>query len=223
MAYSVSVKNKAVSLRERGFSLNEIHLATGITKSTLSVWLRNVFLSEMAQKRLKKKIRAAVFASAEKKRRETRKLIDSYLEKYINDVNQLRLNIKLARLLCALIYWCEGIKNDHSSLIFTNSDPRLVKAFLSLFRKSFNLSEKKFRVCVHLHKYHNPKVILSLWSKITDIPLNQFTQPFLKMNVQKRIHEDYKGCASIRYHDVSIHRELLGLAGAFLKSYGSMN
>ena len=128
----------------------------------------------------------------------------------------LNMSKSVAKLLCAMIYYCEGAKNTRSSLIFINSDPQLIQSFLKLLRRVFVLDERKFRVCLHLHSYHNQDQQISFWSKITRIPKNQFIKPYIKDHTGIRKREGYQGCASIRYHDTNLSKQLLMMAKAFM-------
>jgi len=219
MAYHINIKNSAIKLRRLGYSLNEIHDKLKVSKSVISGWVRDLSMSEKAKTRLLKKIKIGQFISAENKKRKTRQIIETYFEKAIKNLRRVRINDNLSKLICSLIYWCEGTKNLNSGISFANSDPQLVRTFLKLFRNSFNLDENKFRVCVHLHEYHNSKKQLKFWSDVTGINQGQFLKPFLKKNTGKIIRNDYNGCVSIRYHDTAIARQLLMTAKAFLTKY----
>ena len=72
-----------------------------------------------------------------------------------NYFKSVDLDKSIMFLLCSMIYESEGGKSNFGVLEFTNSDPDLVKIFLSFLRKSFTLDENKFRVVMHLHSYHN--------------------------------------------------------------------
>src|SRR6185369_13954076 len=97
-----------------------------------------------------------------------------------------------------------GNKSPRSFITFTNSDPDLVATFLRLFRNSFDLDEKRFRVLMHLHKYHNEEVQRNFWNKITRIKNEQFYRSYLKPNSGKYKKEGYQGCIKVQYTDVSI-------------------
>ncbi|MDP3697179.1 MAG: hypothetical protein Q8R55_04075 [Candidatus Taylorbacteria bacterium] len=140
----------------------------------------------------------------------------NYLESAISEIAQIKIDKKLSRLLCAAIYWCEGTKSPKAGVCFTNSDPKLVRKFLFLLRNSFELDEKKFRPCIHLHSYHNPQKQLAFWSKMTNINKRQFIKPYLKLNTGKRIRDNYQGCISVRYHSNDLARRLIAIAKGFL-------
>ena len=216
MAYSFLMKERAIRLRKRGYSLKEIAGQLKIMKSTVSLWVRNIDLNEIAKARLLTKIKAGQFAAGESKRKKVRNQMEDYYRSATTALKGRKLDDISSKLLCAMIYWCEGAKNHYAGVRFTNSDPNLIKSFLHLLRKSFVIDEKKFRVCIHLHKYHDPAKQLDFWSQITNIKKSQFIKPYQKPNTGKRIREGYQGCATIYYHSNDLARRLLMFARAFL-------
>jgi transposase len=51
MKRKIIEKIKAIELRKRGYSVNEIVKNIGVSKSSISTWVRNVVLSEQSRKR----------------------------------------------------------------------------------------------------------------------------------------------------------------------------
>jgi hypothetical protein len=121
-----------------------------------------------------------------------------------------------AKGICALLYGCEGTKND-TRAAFINSDPDLIRFFLSLFRKAFPVDEKKFRVQMYLHGYHDEKQQLRFWAGVTGIHEEQFSKTFQKKNGEKNIREGYQGCISVRYNSADVQRELVSVYREILK------
>lgn len=212
----IKEKNKAIEMRKLGFSMGEISRELNVSKSTVSLWVSDVSLSEIAQKRLDLKISHGQKEVIKMKKIKTQ-LKDEEARTFASkEIKNIDFKIENQRLLCAMIYWCEGSKSKSDSVRFTNSDPNLLKTFLQLFRKSFNLDESKFRVCVHLHKYHNVDKQLNFWSKTLRIQLRQFVKPYLKKSSGLYKKDGYQGCVSLRYYDVSIARKLTALAQVFM-------
>lgn len=222
MKRQIEEKLQAIAWREKGYSLNEIVEKVRASKSIISVWVRNTPLSESAKERLLARTRLGPIISAEVKRKKTQQILDNHKINASRQIETVELNVPLIRILCSLIYWCEGSKNHYYGMTFTNSDPRLVKTFLFLLRSGFVLDESRFRPCIHLHTYHNPSKQLNFWSKITKIPKRQFIRPYLKPNTGKRIRKDYPGCISVKYHSTDIARQLLMTAEVFLSKYGGI-
>ena len=214
---------KAIHLRLQGYSLNEIARQLNVSKASVSVWVRGTVLPKRAQERIEmKRHKARVKAAKTNRGRTAAHLEDAAaIAKLI--VSKLKLDAEFMQVMCALLYWCEGekTKND-KTLTFANSDSRLVTTFLHLLRKGFELDEKKFRVCLHLHDYHKEKVQKQFWSRVTQIPITQFLKTYQKPHTGKRTREGYAGCASIRYYDTRIARQIQALARAVLQKYGSI-
>ncbi len=219
MAHSIEVREKAVGLRSKGYSFNEISDRLNISKGLLSQWLSGLVLSPEAKQRLRGKISAGQLAAIESHRKKTRKLQEEYDYRSALIIDAFHPDKNVALVLAAMIYWCEGAKNPSRGIDFTNSDARLVKTFLNLLRTAFVLDEKKFKAVVHVHSYHDPARQIKFWSKVTNIPVSQFSKPFLKRNSGRRIREGYEGCISVRYFDAKIGRQLLSLAQAFMVRY----
>lgn len=209
MRLPIEIKKLAVQKRKAGYSLSEIASELHISKSTSSLWLHSIPLSEKGIRRLtKKKILGqykTILIRQERRKRQTALIENNAMV----TIKTIRLSKRLSKLLCALIYYCEGVKGADNHVTFINSDPGLVRLFLSLFRKAFSLDEKKFRILMHLHAYHSERTQKLFWNKITNIPFNQFLRTYRKSNTKKRIRENYQGCVSIRYYDVIIIRALL--------------
>ena len=217
----ISEKNEAIRLRNMGHSLNEIATLLTVSKSSTSLWLRDVQLSRLAQKRISQKRAKAYQKSARTHRNQTRKRLEEATLSAEKILARFDPNQNILMVLCALLYWCEGekTKNDQT-LTFANSDPNLVATFLYLLRKSFKLDEKKFRICLHLHDYHEQKKQIRFWSHLTGVPSSQFSKTYQKPHTGKRKRQGYAGCASIRYYDTRIARKVQALARAVLRKYG---
>ncbi len=205
------IREKAKKLRTRGFSLREISSRFRISKSTASIWSKDIILSNTAMRRLEKRKMLGQYKTIllRKKRRENKQKI--LLKQSQKIFNNFTLNKDRAKIICALIYYCEGVKGVDTLVTFINSDPTLISIFLFLFRKAFIIDEKKFRVLMHLHEYHKESIQKNFWSKITKIPENQFYKTYWKQNEGKRIRKDYQGCVSIRYYNDIIAKELLAI------------
>ena len=52
--HPIEIKEKALELRRKGYSVKEIADELKIAKSTSSFWIRNILLNERAKQRLKK-------------------------------------------------------------------------------------------------------------------------------------------------------------------------
>lgn len=112
------------------------------------------------------------------------------------------------RIICAVMFWCEGEKSTSSGLRFMNSDPTMMRLFITLLRKGFTIDESKFRALLQLHDYHEELRQIQFWSEITDIPPVQFHKSYIKPHTSKNTREGYPGCMSLRYGDANLAKLL---------------
>jgi transcriptional regulator with XRE-family HTH domain len=212
-------REAAIKLRNQGYALNEIAQRLGIAKSTASLWVRDVALSPAARARIEGLQSAGQKAAQEIKRAATkRKLAEAEREAHAV-VRRTPMSADEALIVCALMYWCEGEKSrDDKTFTFSNSDPELVRAFMSLLRTAVPLDETRFRMRIHLHEYHDEGAQRKFWSRVTGIPEAQCGKTYWKPHTGKTIKPGYPGCVHLSYYDVRLARKIAATARVFLQS-----
>lgn len=215
MAYPLPLKRKAEHLRKNGYSLKEIAKKLCIAKGTASKWLRDIALSEKALKRLQGRRRLGQYKAQQTRKKNREKKFRQLKAEKRKDLSGSKIDERILKLCCSLLFWCEGGKYTDSHIAFVNSDPILIQTFVNLLRQSFKLDEKKFRALIHIHEYHSDTKQKKFWSKITKIPIGQFTQSYKKPNTKKRKRKSYPGCVRVSYHDAKVAKELKALYTVF--------
>ena len=167
-------KNIARKLRQEGLSLNEIREKTGFTKSSISLWVRNIKLSKKHKNELSK--RGIRKETIEKRRisriTNTNNRRQVIIDNAIKDIK--KISKKELWLIGIALYWGEGTKTLRSGLQFSNSDPYMIKVMMEFFKINCEVPIEKFRGHIHLHPHLNEKKAKKYWSTISGIPLNQF-------------------------------------------------
>ena len=209
---------KAIELRKIGHSVKELHHEIGVSKSTISRWIQNIVLSQKAQKRLTDRSTKARIKAELTIREKTRQKKIEANNFAAGMINSCCIDDSLKAIVCSMIYFCEGAKSL-DTVCFINSDPGMIALFLSLLRNSFDLDEKKLRVLMQLHDYHDEKLQRKYWSSITRIPENQFNKTYFKISDHRYKKEGYQGCIMVRYHDASIARKINAIAKTFMERY----
>ena len=101
-------KKEVIELREKGYSYKEIREKVKVSKSSLSLWLKGVYLTNAQKERLiKKRLNGARKGSLFRNRTKQiiRKEINNKAKKEITDISQ-----KEMYHLGAMLYWAEGAK-----------------------------------------------------------------------------------------------------------------
>ena len=207
-AHKGSIRKRAIELREAGHSLGEIARKLNISKSTASLWLRATTLNSTVIKRINSLKKLARQKASLAIHNNHLVEMEKIRKKSSETVKKIKLDdVPLSKVFCSLLYWGEGGKVDNH-ITFINSDPKMIRVFLKLFRKSFIPDESKFRALVHIHEYHDETQVKNYWSKITKIPLQKFSKSYLKPHTGKSIRNGFMGTIKIKYFDSKIVYEL---------------
>jgi len=86
-------------------------------------------------------------------------------------------------------------------------------------RKGFDINEEKIRVRLQLHSTHNEKKEKLFWSKMLNIPLNQFSKSTITNPNNKRKRLEYRGTCTIKYYDVKLLLQITGIYSFFGKLF----
>lgn len=219
MAQKSNEKTKAIRLRKQGKTYNEILEVVPVAKSTLSLWLREVGLSKGQKQRLTAKKHAAQLRGGARKRairEESTRLIFSECKKDINSLSKRELF-----LLGVALYWAEGSKQKmHSPSVgidFANSDPEMIRLFLSWLQEIAQVPESDIKLTIHLHKNHMHRYeeVIKYWLQVTRLPKEIVTKPIIKKHNpqtrRKNTGDDYFGLVSIYVRkSTNLNRRIMG-------------
>jgi hypothetical protein len=197
---------RARELRAQAWTLNEIAAELGVSKSSVSIWVRDVDFTPRPRNRghpagpkhpmrLKKEAEIARCAV------EAAELVGNVTDRDL--------------LMYALaLYAGEGTKGV-GGLVFANSDPRLITVFLRWLRSQFDIPESKFRLRMYLHEDLDLHAAQQFWHGVTGIPIHQFGKPYRAaadntMRSNRHIH----GCVGVAVHSRLLQRRVLAMIEA---------
>lgn len=182
-------KNRVRELRAKGYSISEIGRVVKVSKSSISLWVRDIALTSLQKDKLAAK---GVTREAVEKRRKSRLKNENARRQIIIDAakNQIqKLSPKELWLIGVMLYWAEGGKTVRGIVRFSNSDPEMIKLMMAFFRRICNVSENKFRGHIHIHPHLDYRKAEDYWSNVTSIPLGQFYKTYRKMNKSSGKHK----------------------------------
>lgn len=108
-----------------------------------------------------------------------------------------------------MLYLGEGAKSPNGQVNFTNSDPESIVLFLRFFRKIYNPQESRLRCRLYCFSNLNINKEIEYWSKLTQIPLLQFSKPYIaKPKTQKHVKITH-GVCHIVYSDKRLLDQIL--------------
>lgn len=199
--YTEDVVNKVRESRKKGLSIKTLEKKFNIPNTTISRWIRDIASENRA------------FINARLKEEQFKKQYNSLLENY-------EINSDNAKILLSLFYWCEGGKYPATNcLAFSNSDYQLVKTFLELLRLAFSIKEKRLRVHLQIHSTHKYQKIIGFWCKLLNVSKEQFYKPTITNPTYKMKRRDYYGTCTIKYHDVKMLLQIMGIYETFSNKF----
>lgn len=212
------VKEKVIDLRKKGMSYSQIKEKVTVSKSTLSLWLREFPLSseKIIELRDKSPKRIENYRNTMKKKREER--FEQVYQKVSKDIR--KLSKRELFLFGIALYWGEGGKTKNTELSMSNTDPAVLKYFL-LWLQSLGADRTKLRVRLQLYNDMTEKKEIEYWSKELSLPRNVFKKSYIKKSNQS--HLSYKqrffhGTCNISYGDVHMSEYIF----ASMKYLGNM-
>src|ERR1700733_11476032 len=217
------LRAKARELRAQGLDYEEIAAALGVAKGSVSLWVRDLprpARLSYAECRKRSAEGAQRYWEAERPVRGARRAsARAAAAAQIGDVTDRELLIA-----GAIAYWCEGAKSKphrpSERVIFTNSDPSLIRFFLRFLEAGGTAAENlAFRI--YIHESADARSAEIFWLKVTGAQPDQFLTPALKRHnpktVRKNVGDDYHGCLRIEVRQGSdLYRKIEGWAEAIM-------
>lgn len=173
-------KEKARILRKKGYSINQIIKKTGFVKASVSLWVRDIILTDKQKEKLSERGRSL---KSIEKRRINRLNNESNKRKII--INNAKKDFKTIsledlKLIGTILYLGEGAKTKRGTVAVANSDPDVIKIMLRFFREILKVPEHKLRGHIHTFLHADVEKTEKYWSKVTGIPINQFYKTYTK-------------------------------------------
>lgn len=182
-------KRKVIELRKQGKSYSEIKKIINVSKSSLSLWLKDVVLTKDQIKGIQEKKLRAV----ERYKKSMRLKREERLKKYYDDQFKKWTPLsKREELIAGLfLYWGEGNKVSSNSISISNTDPSVIRFSYYWIKNCLNISEEKISIRLHLYKDMNIDKETNYWLNQIGVKRNQFKSPYIKNSLRSDI--DQKG------------------------------
>jgi predicted transcriptional regulator len=167
---------QALSLRKRGFTLEEIARICDVSKSTVSKWLKNNTISIEITKQNKRRAgqenakRLQLMSKTRTKERQYR-----YKEVERSAEVEFKHYKKDPLFIAGLItYSSIGDLGDERIIRLTTARMMAHKTFISFAVEYLGVSKNKIKLWLLLYPDHNEETCMKKWHKATTLPYSQF-------------------------------------------------
>ena len=199
--------------RFNGLSVRELAIAAGVSKSSVSLWVRDIQLTEGQLAELRERNPAynaqrngaAILVARGRARRagyqeEGRALVREGHDRFVQ---------------ACLLYWAEGAKARHS-LSFSNADAEMVLLWMDLLRTTFHVAEDRIRITCYLYADHVARQaeVEDYWLELTRLHRSNMCRSIVnnysRSSKRKRQNKLPYGTVKVAVHDTRLIQMVLG-------------
>ena len=204
-------RRKARDLRARGWSIKEIERHLGVSRSSVSRWVRGVELEPEMRQALVAKVRPGPLIAAERKAARARSVRLGY---QVEGRRLARERSAEYAAGCAL-YWAEGSR-ERNVVKLTNSDPEMLAYFADFLRTQFGVSSADIVIRCNLFADHlqRQEEIEDVWLKRLGLARSSLRastiNTYSKYSKKKRTNKLPYGTCALLVYSTKIAQTLLG-------------
>lgn len=202
-------------------SIREISSKTGLAKSTLSGWLKNVELTAEQKNLLSERNPATTEYHKSGKSRTwlyaitVQRKINSKAKRvsYQRDgANRVKNGVDSLFVTGCALYWAEGSKKKDSAIL-CNTDANMLRIFILFLETCFKIEKSRISFSVQYHKREDESKIRSYWLLTLGLPESSARKFYCSDNrvvtgKKTKIHPN--GICSVMLHDTKIVQMIYG-------------
>ena len=199
-------QERARELRAEAWTLDEIAAELGVSKSSVSLWVRDVEFDPRPRRAAR---RRGPNALQRAKAEEIERLLAEGRERIG------RLSERDLLIAGTALYAGEGFKTRQVGM--ANTNPAVLLLFVTWLRRCFTIDESRLKVALYLHEGLDLDAATVFWSSLLDIPEDRFLKPYrarADATIRRSKHE--MGCPRVTYTCSHTHRAILGLVDALV-------
>jgi len=203
-------REQAIALRKKQISYSEIKNLLNVSKSTLSLWLRNYPLSRERINELRGNSEKRI----ERYRETRRKTKETRLNKYYSEQKKCVFPLNKRDIFIAglFLYWGEGSKAKATDLSVSNTHPSVINFFIEWLEVVFKIPRNELKFRMHFYKNMDIKKETAFWAKILNVSIKQFAKPYIKKTSSLRINEKGSfghGTCNAGIYNARLHEQVL--------------
>lgn len=212
-------KRKAILLRKQGKSVRQITQELGVSKSSVSRWVRNVEMTPELKALLQSRNPATTGHIAGPEA--IRKKHEAFRQKWRDQGRQDALRKDWIHIAGCMLYWGEGTKNRNTCAM-TNSDPDMLRLFVK-FLHYMGVPNSKIRLSLSVYTdILTVEECEKFWVQYLGLPVESLQKTQVnkvsKASKGKRQRKLKYGTAKIRVDSTELVQRIYGS----LQEYGHM-
>ena len=208
------VRDRARELRLQGWTYDQIQVELGCSKSSISLWVRDLPKPERRdpseQAKLAGRKRWEHELAVRDKERQHTKAAAAAEVGTLSDRELFLLGVGL--------YWAEGTKDKpydrRENVTFVNSDPGMIEVFLR-WLDLLGVERGRVRYSVMIHETADVEGAEQYWATLTGADRTAFNKTTIKKHnpktIRKNVGESYRGCLVVKVlRSAELYRRIEG-------------
>ena len=199
--------------REEGASIKDIALRVGVSKSSVSLWVRDIELTPKQHAALAAR-NVAYNRQMSGTWKQAARRRDERIEYQEHGRTIARFGDPSFVAGC-MLYWAEGSKR-RNQLCFSNSDPEMVKFFVAFLKTYFDVRDSDIRITCHLFADHieRQREVEQFWLNEAGLPSESLRKSvvnvYSRSSKRKRINKLPYGTCQVVVSRTWVLQSILG-------------
>jgi len=213
------LQEEARRLRAEGKSVKEIVKILDVSQSSVSIWVRNISLTEQQKAELHS--RRGHFGEDNAGSRANREggLVSrqTYQQIGCDRAKELRP----LHMMGCMLYWAEGSKG-RNGIYFVNSDPNMMRLFMRFLREELDVQDAEVAIRIHCHTPEVEEIrrIETYWADVLRLPLSNVKKTYVKeAGISTRQNRLENGVCDVRVHRTDLVQHIFGA----IQEYGGFD
>ena len=196
------LRAQARELRRAGRTYDEIQDTLGVSKSSISLWVRDLPKPPRRQtaEQRRQHMQDICWSPRRELRENERRITKAAAAREVGKMTDRELFIAGISL-----YWAEGSKDKSYSrrerVTFVNSDPNMIRVFLA-WLGLVGVDRSRLRFAVQIHESADVEAAEGYWRELVGAASDAFCKTTLKKHNPKtnrrNIEDGYRGCLAVR-------------------------
>ncbi|MEV7594214.1 hypothetical protein AB0O42_28520 [Streptomyces sp. NPDC089922] len=196
------LRARARELRLQGLTYDRIQLELGCSKSSISLWVRDLPKPEPTRRPSGRSMERAQQgrAAAHERRKAAYEATRQAARAEVGELSERELF-----LLGVGLYWAEGGKTKphqpHPQITFVNSDAGMIRTFLAWLRL-VGVGDDRLRFALQIHETADVARAEEYWRDVVGLDASHFGKTTLKRHNprtnRQNVGDTYRGCLAVR-------------------------
>lgn len=200
-------RKKARELRKLGWSYREIINELGVAKSSVSLWCRDVKLTDEQYAALKQQQKQ--MGDTNQGAKHNRRVALEQRRAYQQKGREKAREMSKLHIIGCMLYWAEGTK-QRNTLEFVNSDPHMIEIFVRFLREELFVINKDFKVRIHCHDANKVTELENYWLGLLGLSRQVLIKTYVKTSSQTRYNRLENGVCTLRVESTEIIQHIFG-------------